>query len=281
MKRKILAISILAIGLLACNEKANSSEPTTIEDTENDEVTKNEAPEVVLEDVVKPVLFDYTSTGCPGCGSWGAPTFERIADEQKTSIVPIAVHIKYGDPMITDISNALGANRTGQRFTPQLFVNESNGVVLNAGRIDGNGSLLKLNEDLDGVKNREAQMYVGVTSTINESVMSLRYKTRAIDDLEGEYSVSVYIMEDKLFYNQSSAASNPFEHNYVIRAANDGAFGTALEQSNLKTGAESEFLIDMDLDENWKAENLYATVIVWKKEGNNYVVVNASNNKVY
>lgn len=279
MKENILIVSILALGMVSCAEKI---EPTqTLEDSTSNTTRQLEAPAIVLQKVTKPVLFDYTSTGCPGCGSWGAPTFERIAQEQKDAIVPIAVHIKYGDPMITDISEAIAANRTGQRFTPQLFVNGSNGVVLNGGRIDGTGSLNKIEADIAAITTRETEIAVGVSSVLNEDVISIRYATKAYKTLEGDYSVAVYLMEDNLMYRQSSGATNPFEHNYVIRAASGGAFGTPITNDNLQENAEGDVTLDLDIDKEWDTKNLYATVVVWKKEGNNYVVVNANNNKIH
>lgn len=278
MKNNILIMSLLALGLVSCTEKQTETTPTG---TKDETSMKMEAPQVVLSKETKPVLFDYTSTGCPGCGSWGAPTFERIAAELKDNIVPVAVHIKYGDPMITDISEAIAANRTGQRFTPQLFVNGNNGVVLNGGRIDGTQSLTKIQNDLKSVADSETEIAVGVSSVINENVITLRYATQAYTELAGEYSLAVYVMEDELLYRQSNGATDPFEHNYVIRAANNGAFGTAISDESLRANATNEGTMDIELSEDWNTENLHATVIIWKKEGNNYVVVNANNNKIH
>ena len=72
-----------------------------------------------------------------------------------------------------------------------------------------------------------------------------------LQNLEGDYSVAVYIMEDMLLYTQSSTASNPFEHNYVIRTSNDYAFGTKLTSEDLTYGTEIEKELSFDVDQNW------------------------------
>jgi|TARA_B110000879_G_scaffold209968_1_gene298955 hypothetical protein len=269
MRKNILILSLLTWGIVACKKELLPTEANI------------EAPAITLTRVTKPVLFDFTSTGCPGCGSWGGPTFTRIADKNKGSIVPIAVHIKYGDPMITAVSNEIAVNRTGPRYTPQLWVNGNNGVVLNNSSIDGNASVAKMDSNIAALINQEPQMGVGVSSLINDELLSIRYATEAYTDLEGEYSVAVYILEDKLIFNQSRAASNPYEHNYVIRAANNGAFGASMSSEHLRTSAQNDVTLDIDLDENWNRENLYAAVIVWKKDGENYSIVNANNNKIH
>ncbi|MDB4173755.1 Omp28-related outer membrane protein [Bacteroidia bacterium] len=183
--------------------------------------------------------------------------------------------------MITDISNEIADNRVGQRFTPQLWINNTNGVILNGGRIDGVESINKLNSDINLIKESSAQMALGVSSISDDNHLKIRYSTNVLQNLEGDYSVAIYIMEDMLLYTQSSAASNPFEHNYVIRTSNDDAFGTKLTSEDLTYGTEIEKELSFDVDQNWKINNLFATINVWKKVGDNYEVVNANNNKIY
>ena len=69
--------------------------------TTEDDATEAKAP--VLGEVnfvfdYKGILLEFTSTGCPGCGSWGKPTFYSLADQNKDKVIPMAAHIKYGDP---------------------------------------------------------------------------------------------------------------------------------------------------------------------------------------
>jgi hypothetical protein len=54
-----------------------------------------------------------------------------------------------------------------------------------------------------------------------------------------------------------------------------------MSSEHLRTSAQNDVTLDIDLDENWNRENLYAAVIVWKKDGENYSIVNANNNKIH
>ena len=87
---------------------------------------------VKYENTNKAVLFEFTSTGCPGCGSWGKPTVAAVSTTHGSKVVPIAVHIKYNDPFLTDISQAIADNRTGSRWTPQLWVDNENATIINS-----------------------------------------------------------------------------------------------------------------------------------------------------
>ena len=85
-----------------------------------DDNTNDPGDKIALTFVKKtrPVFLEVTSTGCPGCGSWGKPTFKKVVNDFGSDITPLAVHIKYGDPFITTESQAIADNRHGSRYTP-------------------------------------------------------------------------------------------------------------------------------------------------------------------
>lgn len=276
-----LSIALLAFLFVGCTE-STSTTPSEDEKQEeqNDNTNELKAPEFTLEVTSKPVLFDFTSTGCPGCGSWGGPTFESLISQEKNAIVPMAVHIKYGDKMITDASNAIAANRTGQFYTPQLWVNNTIGMVLSGGRINGTESLASLNSEIDAAQGRNPEIAVGISHASDEDNIAIRYKTKALTDLSGEYYVGIYVMENGINDRQSGNPNGSKDHNHVIRTTNSGGFGTMIAQENLALDAENQGEITFEIKDDWNMNNLYATIIVWKKEGNNYVVVNANNDLI-
>ena len=73
MYSKITAAVIALCFFCSCKDQETPKVEKTVNDQEIAESPKT-APDFELSEVMKPVFFDYTSTGCPGCGSWGAPT---------------------------------------------------------------------------------------------------------------------------------------------------------------------------------------------------------------
>jgi thioredoxin-related protein len=66
--KKIIFILSIIISTTSCKK----------EPVENLEVSEtNQTFDKTLEynKSLKPLIFEFTSTGCPGCGSWGKPTF--------------------------------------------------------------------------------------------------------------------------------------------------------------------------------------------------------------
>ncbi len=262
MKKQTLFFSMILLLMFSCKKNEIVSE---VKSTEDD----NAFPDTVLqyEKPAKPILFEYTSTGCPGCGSWGKPTFYSISNENKDKVVPLAIHIKYGDPMITSISEAIAANRYGSIYTPQIWLNDTNGVTLSGGYINGQTSINYINAMIDNALSGSNALIDG--RVIKRGNNSIYIKTGIKQSevlLNGEYFLSCYLLNDSLIHHQTSYSSNPAIHNYVIRhAVDNNAWGKQIQFKDGKFEFQYEFI-------NYDGDNLiYFVSVLWKKENNRYV----------
>jgi len=260
MKQAVF-FSMTLLVMLSCNKNETLSE---LKPTENDSFQ-----DTVLEyeKLAKPILFEYTSTGCPGCGSWGKPTFYSLINENKDNIVPLAIHIKYGDPMITSISEAIAANSYGNLYTPQIWLNDSNGVVLSGGYISGRTSIDYINAMKENALSSSNAVIDGkVVKKGNSSIYIKTGIKQSETFLNGEYFLSCYLLNDSLIHDQSNSAVNPAIHNYVIRkAVDDYAWGKQIQFIDGKFEFKYEF-------KNYEANKMvYFVSILWKKENNRYV----------
>lgn len=272
MKHNIFFIAALFLLASSCKKTADNSVTTQPNSNSNNTGNSN-LSELVYTKKTSPVFFDFTSTGCPGCGSWGKPTFYSVIKSQP-EITPLAVHIKYGDPMITDESNAIAANRYGDIFTPQLWIGDSNAVLLNGGFISGQQSIDRINKLISEAK---TQTQPSIAALIQKNGNSWKVKFGAsFTDInpDGEYSLACYLTEDGIEANQTSSASNPTIHNHVIRASAGGAFGKSFDKTTLNAKSEISFEHSFELSEKYKAENTYLTVVLWKKAGARYISLN-------
>lgn len=272
MNRSIKLFAAIVLGTTtifsACTKKTdNTVQPQTQNDPTNE-------PEQLLtyKKKTSPVFMEYTSTGCPGCGSWGKPTFASISAMHDGDIVPLAIHIKYGDPMITDESTAIGNNRHGQRYTPQLWVDDENAVVLVNGGISSASSVEKANDLIDA-NIQLVQPSVAAVISKKNSKLEVTYGVKFIDiEPNGEYGLSCFLTEDGIKHQQTSSATNPATHNHVIRASANGAFGTQFTGSDLIDN-EKSWTHSFDIS-GFAEANTYVTIILWKKDGNRYIPIN-------
>ncbi len=253
--------------IISCNKTADNTVTPPADkhvETPKSELTYNKA--------TMPVMLEFTSTGCPGCGSWGKPTFARVAADYTDKITPLAIHIKYGDPMITDESNAIGANRYCNFYTPQIWVADSNAVILNGGSISGN-SEMNMRRMLD-ISLQQTQPTLAAKVTREDGKLVVTYGVKFIDIMPaGVYALACYLTEDGIKAQQTSSATNPATHNHVLRASASGAFGTSFTSADL-TDSEKSWAHTFSLDSKYNADNVYITLVLWKKEGTRYSAVN-------
>jgi hypothetical protein len=273
MNIKILSLTLLSfITILGCTKSDKvETEDKKVEETIEDEEEKLEAPQLNFQNAVKPIVFEYTSTGCPGCGSWGKPTFNAILEQNKNDVEAIAIHIKYGDPMITTHSTEIGANRHGQFYTPQIWVNDSNGVVLNGGSINGMASVERLNSLIAFHKQNPSDILTDISFDKGTEKVAVRYGAKA-NEAKNKYTISCYLIENDVVAQQSSHANNPAKHSFVLREASNGTFGNDLALTS-NNGFSSEFETEFELKNPQGKYKL--TVVVWEKVGNRHKPIGA------
>lgn len=275
---KYLNISFLFLlffVIVGCSDK--EAEVKDFEKKEEDKKEVSEAPELVFTQTIKPVLVEFTSTGCPGCGSWGKPTFNKIINEHKNDIAPLAIHIKYGDPMITTFSNEIAANRYGSNYTPQLWVNDSNGVIISGGYIQGAASEARLNKLINNYKANMPNILGDISYVKKDNQLKVRYGIKSSEQPVEDVTISLYLLENGIVNQQSGYASNPATHDYVLRKVTfDKTFGEAvkLNDDNLTYELSDEMVLDSENGSN------QLLLIVWKKVANRFVILGGINQNI-
>lgn len=275
---KVLILSCLLLGagiFSSCNKTTTVQPAATVNThpaiTSGDEDDTPKKATLSYMQNTSPVIFEMTSTGCPGCGGWGKPTFAKLVQSYTNKVTPVAVHIKYGDPMITTESTAIWDNIEGSRYTPMIFVQGENAVIINGSSISSeseNNARRLIDEAL-----MTTQPSLSANIVKKEGKWDITYGVKFDGIPSGAYSLSCYLTEDGIKHQQSNYAGNPATHNHVIRASANGAFGTGISSTDLTNG-EWSMVNRMEIDNTYNMENLYVTVVLWKKTGERYAAVN-------
>lgn len=257
--KKLTLITFLIACLGACKKD-------NVVENSNPSVGPTQEVELSYNKSLKPIVFEFTSTGCPGCGSWGKPTFYSIINEFENKVTPVAVHIKYGDPMITLISNEIAANRYGQLYTPQIWVNDTNAVQLVNGMISSQASIEYMRHMINNSTVQDLVFIDGkiIEKSGSKSELKIGIKSKSLNESK-EYFLSCYLMQDGISNHQSGYTSNPATHNHVIRATSNTTWGNKVFLENQKfeetVSFESEFV----------NQNHYYTLILWQKDNTRFI----------
>lgn len=257
--KKISLLALLIISLIACKKENIEKENPTNENI-------NQDIDLVYTTNLKPIIFDYTSTGCPGCGSWGKPTFNNFSNEFDTLIVPIAIHIKYNDPMISIVSQTIAANRHGQLFTPQIWINDSNGVVISNNSIMVQESDNRIRNLIEISNANSLALIDGKVISKNDNISYLKLGVKAKNiDTSKEYFLSCYLMQNGIIHQQNGASSNPTTHDFVIRKTTEDTWGQKVEfEANT-----FEYKVIFN-DEIINSDHHYVAVL-WEKNQSRYI----------
>ena len=272
MKKTLIIISAGLISLLSCTKEKETIDPAINNSGVSNDVNLN----LSITQDQNATMFFYTSTGCPGCGSWGAPTFKNLIYTQNPNVTPIAVHIKYNDPYITETSEAIANNRTGQFYTPQIHVGNKNIVILETGAINGNASVQQAKDSVSSTSSKAPLASCGSIYQVNNSTLTVKYGVEFHQQITGELYVAAYILEDGIISSQAGI-SLLAEHNDVIRLSADGNhFGSLIKNGTINVGENYENQVTIPIDSKWNVSNLKIATVLWEKVGGEYIVSNSS-----
>lgn len=131
----------------------------------------------------------------------------------------------------------------------------------------------------DATYGREkAQAGISASSYYDESTVVVRVSVKAAES--GEYRVGAWLLEDGIVARQTNnGATGDFNtHDNCVRLADSRVSssnytGHSLEE--IKKGETAEYVFSMQLDSDWKKENLHLALFVSSKQGKGFAVTNA------
>ncbi len=265
MKTKSLLLLLSSVFLLttvSCKKKKDEDDEKQLKPTQEQ----------------KGFAINYTGTWCGACGSWGAPLIHQYAEDAPNGAV-ICVHLSSytSDPMENSaLSQSFEIDRTTGGYVPSFWIGDVN---------DNSNSAMTslLNQPVP-------ECGVDYSYEIKNGKMTVKTKVKFFDDGQGEYYLSVLVLEDGIpggssapsNYQQNGTNDPNFTHDFVLRASADQnrAYGHVIA-----TDPSSGDVIDgdytIDLDGSWN--DVYAVCIVWRKDISNgrpyYKYVNALKRK--
>ncbi len=195
------------------------------------------------------LVINYTANWCGPCGSWGVPLMKRCVE--KGNVVGVGVKAS-GDPQYNaPIYSAYIADRTTGGSIPAFWMGDT--------KTESESALTTL-------MNRTPKAGVAMKHELTEDSIIVYSVVETFDtfDPEGEYYLATVVQEDGLKYSQAGVTDPNYRHNYVTRAAFDGKpYGVPV---TLKTG-KNNFRYAIAIETKWDVANIYAHVVLYKKEG--------------
>jgi len=213
----------------------------------------------------KSLVIYFMSNDCPGCGSWGTKLFHEILDENAGKVNPLQVHIKYSDPwIIAGLSDSL-VDRFGPNYTP---FNMLENISL-TGRIQVNSNFeqVKANakQEIDERYAQAPEVSPAINFNVHYDRFEIHYGARFEQEVEGDYYLGLYLVEDSLEWNQAGSSVRPYIHDNTIRGFAESPWGPQLISGKANAGKVIVGKASIDREQFWKTDDLYLLGIVWKR----------------
>lgn len=225
-----------------------------------------------VEQKQRTLITKVTATWCPPCGSWGWDLFENLIDDNNSKALLMTAHHSGA------LTNAVGQEVTsnfGVTSQPRFFVNNTDQNATSSNASSKRGDIMNM---VDEAFAQMPVVNVGFAPTFGDNKLTVDAKVKFFQATEGEYYLSVYLMEDGVIQYQASIGDNA-NHKKVVRFNfSDNTFGELIV--NGAVGADAEFDMPFELSIGEVAGYDYEVAgIIWKKDADKFIPVNVWSTK--
>jgi hypothetical protein len=216
----------------------------------------------------KSVVWKFTETWCVPCGSWGWTTANSVISDIDTKGYYVGV-------MGSSSPNSMNAN-CYDVFANNFPVTGYPTFVVN--NTDGGYDFSAIKPIYTAFATSEAVASAAGFIQIENSTISVSTKTKFWSNTNGDYYIAAYIIEDKVKAGQASQ-TGIVDHHFLMRGtmmSDNSPWGQSLSSGAIAENTEIIKSFSLDFDTTlWNKENISVLLVIYKKEGNNYNVVNS------
>lgn len=244
----------------------NTTPPVGYVDNSDDKV--DAAP----SDAQVPIIMKITGETCYYCGEWGWPAWVDLSNNFKGQAFAWS---NYGSGFSSGKFKNEEVNPTMEKIQNMFYKNGGKPSFMANGNDYGQSDASASNKANSSLS-ETADVGATFVASIDGDLLTIDAEAHFFNDLTGDYYMAAYVIEDKAKGPQSgpNGGSN-VEHHLVMRGSLDeDAWGQALDTGS---GVQSKSY-SVELPAKYKRENLYYGIVVWKKNGNKYIYVNAATN---
>lgn len=224
-----------------------------------------------------PLVVKKTATWCGPCGTWGWNLYSELYNERDASSVMVEMHQSSSSALYSSASAGLYAFHEPRSSTPVFYVNTVNEVeYASSGGIFTAQTKVNMLNAIDQTLSESPVVNAGISYSVNNNVLEIDTKVKFFQNATGEYYLGVYLAENNV-EAQQAGISGIATHKRVIRAsAYSNAQGELIIDGSAAAGDEFTSSHSINVNSNWNVSNFYVFTVIWKKENNEFIYVNAS-----
>jgi hypothetical protein len=240
-----------------------------------------------VDQKTRALVVKFSETWCGPCGAYAVPLTDSFLPKMnaadngcflniKSSSNPSSMNSVGGDIM----AGASGYNIDGY---PSILINSA------ANNLDFNNVIVAgdVNQVMSAINTEIATAAVaniGADFSIANNKVTVKTKVKFNQAVTGEYSIAVFLYEDKISAQQNGYPGGAAIHHNVLRGGMSSTTSTSLASSpwgeavgttTITNGQEFSKTFSVDVNSGWISANLNAVVVVFKKENNKFKAINS------
>lgn len=210
-----------------------------------------------VEETQRTLITKRTASWCSNCGTWGWDFMESLIDDNEEKAVLIAAH--YSGDLVTDYAIDM-TNNFGGIGQPNFFVGNER---LPAGSSSWPSLRTDTKSFVDMNFERAPLANTGLAADFIGEDLIINTNTKFFEDADGEYSVSVFILENGIVNPQSGQGASAVHKKVLIASATGDTFGETVVSGAVTAGTEiAKTYTVAGLDANLK-DNYEVVAIIW------------------
>ncbi|WP_235295664.1 Omp28-related outer membrane protein [Portibacter marinus] len=215
----------------------------------------------------KTLVTKRTATWCPNCGNWGWDFAKALEELENDNAILVKAH--YSGDLLSQAAVDITKNFDAI-YQPEFYLNE---VRQDVGNSSWSGKVSEFDKAINENAERDARVGFEISANIEGSTITTEVTLEVLQDLQGNYFLATYLLEDGVI-NDQSGRGNDVVHDHVLRASLTGeSFG----QEIFIEGADAGSTLSLGYEntgEEFQSGIFRILTVVWKKEGERFTVEN-------
>jgi|GEM_PF-4504138 len=232
-------------------------------------IASSSIAQVEKQDLRKPLITKATATWCNICGSFGWDNFHDLLDAHNESAVFIAIHADDESQLFSETAAIFSENLIDFFGVPELFLGRDPVPFSRRWANSAKEYIDEFNEQPIPIQSNLSFQFVN-----NRIEVETKIKFRQSED-EPRYMSLLLIENDVVEYqfNQGPKAV----HSKVLRThITPEVFENLISTDPINANDVFNKEFSKVLDDEWEKENIEVVLIIWRKFGDHFQVVNSS-----
>ncbi len=225
------------------------------------------AQEISVPPVQKSLVTKHTATWCTICGGASWDVYESMVQNLEEKAVVLSAHISSSSKLYSPTAVSLLNNFDVAVYQPEFYFN--NTKISSSGNSGNATTLNTMTAKVEEAAAKIPMVQSGLRIFYETATDSLRIqvKTKFFEQTEGEYSLSVLLLE-RFVTEQQASRGSAVTHKRILRKALTGdpnkAIGPLLASGTIAANAEFDWGTAIKWNNQYNLNNIEIVTIVWK-----------------